>query len=48
MGQISRAGYQVKFHWECDFDDIGIVKQKSELLGHPIVQQRPLCTRDAL
>ena len=31
-----------------EFDDSGIVKQKPELLTHPIVQQGPLRTRDAL
>jgi G:T-mismatch repair DNA endonuclease (very short patch repair protein) len=48
LKQITRAGYQVKIQWECEFDDEGIVNRKPELLAHPIVQQIPLCTRDAL
>ena len=48
LEQITRAGYQVKFQWECEFDDAGIVKQKTELLAHPIIQPFLLCTRDAL
>jgi len=31
-----------------EFHESGIVKQKPELLKHPIVQQSPLPTRDAL
>jgi len=45
---ITPAGYEVNIHWECDFDESGIVNQKSELLTHPIVEQSPLHTRDAL
>ena len=46
LGQIRRAGYQVNFQWECEFDEAGTVKP--ELLMHPIVQHSTLCTRDAL
>ena len=46
--QLKQAGYQVKIQWECDFDESGIVNQKPELLTHPIVEQSPLNTRDAL
>jgi len=38
LEQITRAGYLVKVQWECEFDDAGM----------PVVQQSPLCTRDAL
>jgi len=48
LQQITRAGYQVKIQWECEVDDAGIVNQKPELLRHPIVEQSPLYTRDAL
>ena len=48
LHQITRSGYLVKVQWECDFDESGIVKLKLELLTHPIVQQSPLHTRDAL
>ena len=33
---------------ECEFDEAGIVNQKPELLTHPIVEQSPVHTRDAL
>ena len=46
--QITQAGYQFKTQWECDFDESGIVNQKPEMLTHPIVEQSPLNTRDAL
>jgi hypothetical protein len=46
--QITRAGYEVKVIWECEFDASKIVEQKPELLTHPIVQYIPLHTRDAL
>jgi len=42
LEQITRAGYQVKIQWECEFEE------KPELLTHPIILQAPLCTRDAL
>jgi hypothetical protein len=45
---IKRAGYHVKFQWECKFDEAKIVEQKPELLVHPIVKHAPLITRDAL
>ena len=48
LEQITRAGYEVRIQWECEFDDSGIVRQKPELLTHPIVDQTPLKTRDAL
>ena len=46
--QITQARYQVKIQWECQFDETKIVNQKPELLTHPIVEQSPLHTRDAL
>jgi G:T-mismatch repair DNA endonuclease (very short patch repair protein) len=46
--QIKRAGYQVKIHWECKFDEAKIVQQKPELLVHPIVKHALLITQDAL
>jgi len=42
---ITRAGYQVKVQWECQFDDAGM--ETPELLAHPAVCRSPLCTRDA-
>jgi len=48
LEQITREAYQVKIEWECEFDESGIVRQKPELLNHPIVRQSPLRTRDAL
>ena len=44
LEQITRAGYLVNVQWECEFHDAG----RLELFAHPIVQQIPLCTRDAL
>jgi G:T-mismatch repair DNA endonuclease (very short patch repair protein) len=46
--QITSSGYDVKIMWECEFDEVGIVQQKSELLTLPIVQSTPLKTKDAL
>jgi len=46
LEQITRAGYLGKVQWECEFDDAGIVRP--ELYAHPIVQQIPLCNRDAV
>ena len=46
LQQITRAGYEVKVQWECEFDDAGI--ETPELLAHPALCQGPLCTRDAL
>jgi G:T-mismatch repair DNA endonuclease (very short patch repair protein) len=46
--QITRAGYEVKVIWECEFDASKLVEQKPELLTHPIVQYSLLHTRDAL
>jgi len=37
LEQIRRSGYLVKVQWECECDESGIVKQKPELLTHPIV-----------
>jgi len=48
LEQITREGYQVKIEWECEFDESGILRQKPELLNHPIVQHSPLRTRNAL
>jgi len=48
LEQITRAGYLVKFQWEYQFDNAGIVKTKPELLAHPLVLQSPLRTRDVL
>jgi len=48
LEEITRSGYLVKIQWEYEFDESGIVKQKTELLTHPIVQPSPLRTRDAL
>jgi len=42
LEQITRTGYQYKIQWECEIDE------KPELLTHPIVRHRPMCTRDAL
>ena len=42
LEQITRAGYQVKVQWECEFEE------KPDLHTHPVVRQSPLCTRDAL
>jgi len=47
LEQITRAGYVVRLRLECEFYDAGIVKQKPDLLTHPIVEQNPLNTRDA-
>ena len=46
--QITKAGYEVKIAWECDFDREAIVEEKPESLTHPIVQQAALNTRDVL
>jgi hypothetical protein len=45
--QITRAGYQVEIKRECEFDE-GILARHPELKAHPLVQQCPLNTRDAL
>jgi len=42
--QITRAKYQVKLQWECEFDDT----EKPELLSRSILRHTPLCTQDAL
>jgi len=42
LEQITRADYQVKVQWECEFEE------KSDLLTHPVVRQTPLRTLDAL
>ena len=46
--QITRADYNVKIQWECEFDESKVVEEKPELLTHSIVQHSPLRTRDAL
>jgi G:T-mismatch repair DNA endonuclease (very short patch repair protein) len=48
LEQITEAGYHVNIQWKCEFDNERIVNQKQELLTHPIVEQSPLHTRDAL
>ena len=48
LEEITRVAYQVKVQWDCVFQNASIVKQKPELLTHPIVRHSPLCTRDAL
>jgi len=48
LEQMLQAGYQVKIQWECVFDEAGIVNQKAESITHPVVEQSPLHTRDAL
>jgi len=42
LEQLTRAGYQVKMQWDCEFEE------KPDLITHPVVRQSPLCTRDAL
>ena len=42
LEQITRAGYQVKFQWECEFDNAGIATP--ELLAQTTVCKSPLCT----
>jgi hypothetical protein len=37
----------MEIKWECEFDD-GILARHPELKTHPLVQQTPLNTRDAL
>ena len=46
LEQINRAGYQVKFQWDCLFHNAGIATP--ELLAQPTVCKSPLCTRDAI
>ena len=46
--QITRAGYQVKVQWECEFDASKIIEQTPELLTHPIVLHSLRNTRGAL
>jgi len=46
LEQISRAGYQVKIQWDCEYDNAGIATP--ELLEHRTVCKSPLCTWDAL
>jgi len=48
LGQITRPGNQVKFEWECEFDETDLMNQKPEQLTHPIVKYSPLHTRDAM
>ena len=42
LEQITRAVYQVKFRWECEFEE------ETDLLTHPVVRQTPLRTLDAV
>ena len=44
--QITRAGYQVKVQWECEFGDAVI--ETTELLAYETVCQCPHRTRDTL
>jgi len=46
LEQITRAAYQVKVLWECEFYDAGI--ETPELLAHPTVCHSFLCARDTL
>jgi len=48
LEQITRSGYLVKAQCDFEFDESVVVKQKPELITHPIVQQSPQRTRDAL
>jgi len=48
LDKIKRLGYLVTVQWECEFDESGIMKQKTELLTHPIVQQSLMRTHDVL
>ena len=48
LEKITRAVYQVRIQWDCEFDESGKVNQKPELLAHPLVEQGPLKSRDAL
>ena len=43
LEQIARAAYQIKFQWECEFDEADI-----ETLQLHALCQSPLCKRDAL
>ena len=45
LEQITRAGYVVQVQWECEFDEAGV---SPEVRTHPIVEESPLKTRDAL
>ena len=46
LEQITRAGYQFKVQWECEFDDAGIATPKLNV--HQTMCKSPLCTSDAL
>ena len=48
LEQIIHAGYKDKVQWKGEFNNGGIVNKKPKLLTHPIVEQIPLHTRDAL
>jgi len=48
LEQITRAGNLLKFQWECEFDDAGIVKDRNDILAHRIVLQIPFRTRNTL
>jgi len=45
--QITRAGYQVEVHWECEFDE-EILSRIPILKTHPVVGHSPLNARNAL
>ena len=46
--QITRAGYQVELHWECEIKDGRILGHHPELHTQPVVKHTPLNTREAL
>ena len=46
LEQITRAGYQDKVQWECEFDDDDIAT--TEWLAHPTMCKSHLSNRDAL
>jgi len=48
LEKITQSGYLVKVQWQYEFYESGILKQKPELLTHPIVEHNPLRTRDTL
>jgi hypothetical protein len=47
LAQITQAGYEVEFQWECAFDR-DILPSHPELKTHPILKHSPLKTQDSL
>jgi hypothetical protein len=47
LEQITKTGYEVEIIWECEFD-YGILEHHPERQTHPLMEQSPLNTRDAL